>query len=131
MDEGEIQVDSINQIGLPDITGELARESGFLGVVDLLKVTKHGKGENIYLVRFHYVRPSVMPRVRVSLPDVCRRDLLGRILPRGWFAASGSSFGYKGKSASHILPGLTAYSRFSIVDAHQMNRSLDNCTRRW
>jgi hypothetical protein len=35
----------------------LARESGFLGVVDLLKVAKHGKGENIYLVRFHYVRP--------------------------------------------------------------------------
>jgi hypothetical protein len=23
----------------------------------LLKVAKHGKGENIYLVRFHYVRP--------------------------------------------------------------------------
>ena len=57
MDEGEIEVDSIKPIGLPDITGELERESGFLGVVDLLKVAKHGKGENIYLVRFHYVRP--------------------------------------------------------------------------
>jgi hypothetical protein len=57
MDEGEIQVDSIKPIGLPDITGDLARESGFLGVVDLLKVAKHGKGEKIYLVRFHYVRP--------------------------------------------------------------------------
>jgi hypothetical protein len=57
MDQGEIQVDSIKPIGLPDITGELARESGFLGVVDLLKVAKHGKGENIYLIRFHYVRP--------------------------------------------------------------------------
>jgi hypothetical protein len=57
MDEGEIEVDSIKPIGLPDITGQLARESGFLGVVDLLKVAKHGKGENIYLVRFHYVRP--------------------------------------------------------------------------
>jgi hypothetical protein len=34
----------------------LARESGFLGVVDLLKVAKHGPGENIYLVRFHYIR---------------------------------------------------------------------------
>jgi len=56
MEEGEIQVDSIKPIGLPDITGELARESGFLGIVDLLKVAKHGKGENIYLVRFHYVR---------------------------------------------------------------------------
>ena len=57
MDEGEIQVDSIQPIGLPDITPELARESGFLGVLDLLKVAKHGRGENIYLIRFHYVRP--------------------------------------------------------------------------
>jgi hypothetical protein len=57
MEEGEVEVDSIKPIGLPDITGELARESGFLGIVDLLKVAKHGKGENIYLIRFHYVRP--------------------------------------------------------------------------
>lgn len=57
MEEGEIQVDSIQQIGFPDITPELARESGFLGVLDLLKVAKHGRGENIYLIRFHYVRP--------------------------------------------------------------------------
>lgn len=58
MDEGEIEVDSMELIGLPDITPELARESGFLGVLDLLKVAKHGKGENIYLVRFHYVPPA-------------------------------------------------------------------------
>ena len=56
MEEGEIEVDSITPIGFPDITPELARESGFLGVIDLLKVAKHGKGQNIYLVRFHYVR---------------------------------------------------------------------------
>ena len=57
MEEGEIEVDSIQPIGFPDITPQLARESGFLGLVDLLKVAKHGKGENIYLVRFHYLRP--------------------------------------------------------------------------
>jgi hypothetical protein len=57
MEEGEIEVDSIEPIGFPDITPVLARESGFLGVLDLLKVAKHGKGENIYLVRFHYVPP--------------------------------------------------------------------------
>ena len=57
MEEGEIEVDSIEPIGLPDITGELARESGFLGVIDLLKVAQHGKGQNIYLIRFHYVPP--------------------------------------------------------------------------
>jgi hypothetical protein len=57
MEEGEIEVDSITPIGFPDITPALARESGFLGVLDLLKVAKHGRGENIYLVRFHYVPP--------------------------------------------------------------------------
>jgi hypothetical protein len=44
MEEGQIQVDSIQAIGFPDITPELARESGFLGVLDLLKVAKHGAG---------------------------------------------------------------------------------------
>jgi hypothetical protein len=65
MGEGEIEVDSIEAIGLPDISPELARESGFLGVLDLLKVAKHGKGENIYLVRFHYV-PQTPHKVRRS-----------------------------------------------------------------
>jgi hypothetical protein len=58
MEEGEIEVDSIEPIGLPDITPALARESGFLGVLDLLKVAKHGSGEKIYLVRFHYLPPK-------------------------------------------------------------------------
>ncbi len=62
MDEGEIEVDSITPIGFPDITPELARESGFLGVIDLLKVAKHGKGTNIYLIRFHYVHPRTKCR---------------------------------------------------------------------
>jgi hypothetical protein len=57
MEEGEIEVDSIEPIGLPDITPELARASGFLGVLDLLKVAKHGRGEKIYLIRFRYVPP--------------------------------------------------------------------------
>ena len=58
MEEGEIEVDSIEPIGFPDITPQLARESGFLGLIDLLKVAKHGKGQNIYLVRFHYIPPK-------------------------------------------------------------------------
>src|ERR1700688_82179 len=61
MEEGQIQVDSIEPIGFPDIPPELARESGFLGVLDLLKVAKHGRGENIYLIRFHYIRPRPKP----------------------------------------------------------------------
>src|SRR5258708_26437111 len=56
MGEGAIEIDSIEPIGFLDITPELAHESGFLGVLDLLKVAKHGRSEKIYLVRFHYVR---------------------------------------------------------------------------
>jgi hypothetical protein len=62
MEEGEIEVDSIEPIGLPDIMPELARASWFLGVIDLLKVAKHGPWERIYLVRFHYIPPA--PAVR-------------------------------------------------------------------
>jgi hypothetical protein len=58
MEEGEIEVESILPIELGDITPELARASGFKGVVDLLKVAKHGRGENVYLVRFHYLAPA-------------------------------------------------------------------------
>jgi len=53
--DGAIEVESITPIGFPDITPELARESGFLGVLDLLKVAQHGKGQNIYLIRFRYI----------------------------------------------------------------------------
>jgi hypothetical protein len=63
MEEGEIEVDSIEPLGFPDITAEVARASGFLGVLDLLKIAKHGKGENIYLIHFHYVPP---PRVQAN-----------------------------------------------------------------
>ena len=74
MEEGEIEVDSIEPIGLPDITPELARASGFLGVLDLLKVAKHGRGEKIYLVRFHYIPPKsatkAPPASRPVVPPV-------------------------------------------------------------
>ena len=52
---GSIVVDQIREIRLEEVTPELARRSGFAGVVDLLKVAKHGAGENVYLVEFHYV----------------------------------------------------------------------------
>jgi len=52
---GDVVVDAIEPISLAHITPELARRSGFNGVIDLLKVAKHGRGENVYLVEFHYV----------------------------------------------------------------------------
>ena len=66
MEEGQIEVDSIQAIELSDITPALARASGFEGVVDLLKVAKHGRGENVYLVRVHYIRPGGEPPRRTA-----------------------------------------------------------------
>jgi hypothetical protein len=54
---GAIEVTAIREIAMSDITPDLARRSGFLGVVDLLKVAKHGAGERVYLVEFEY-RPG-------------------------------------------------------------------------
>jgi len=53
-----VVVKSIRQISIGDITGELARRSGFEGVVDLLKVAKHGEGTNVYLIEFDYCEPG-------------------------------------------------------------------------
>jgi hypothetical protein len=58
MEEGHIEVDRLLPITFADITPELARRSGFKGVVDLLKIAKHGRGESIYLVEFHYLGPA-------------------------------------------------------------------------
>lgn len=73
MEEGAIEVDSIEPIGLPDITTKLARESGFLGIPDLLKVAKHGCSNNIYLIRFHYVGPQRPRRAKLPAPQHAKR----------------------------------------------------------
>jgi len=51
---GHIVVSSIREIALSDVTPALARRSGFEGLVDLLKVAKHGPGERVFLVEFEY-----------------------------------------------------------------------------
>jgi hypothetical protein len=51
---GEIEVTSIKEIRLEDVTPALARKSGFAGLVDLLKVARHGPGERVFLVEFVY-----------------------------------------------------------------------------
>ena len=58
MDDGHVVVDSIAPISIDDITYDLARESGFESVEDLLEVARHGSGDNAYLIRFHYLPPG-------------------------------------------------------------------------
>ncbi|HWU74272.1 MAG TPA: ASCH domain-containing protein [Sphingomonas sp.] len=58
MEEGHILIESIERIAIEDITGDLARRSGFDGLIDLLKTAKHGSGTNVYLIEFEYVPPA-------------------------------------------------------------------------
>ena len=57
LDGGAIDVTSLHEISLADVTPELARRSGFAGVVDLLKIARHGSGDRVYLFEFIY-RPD-------------------------------------------------------------------------
>ena len=58
MDDGHIVVDSITPIRMADITHDLARESGFESVEDLLRIARHGPGDKVFLIRFRYLPPG-------------------------------------------------------------------------
>jgi hypothetical protein len=64
MDEGHIIVESIAKIDITDITSDLARESGFESVDDLLRIARHGSGDNVYLIRFYYMPPGALDKPR-------------------------------------------------------------------
>ena len=55
--DGAVEVTRIREIELADVTPEIARRSGFAGLVDLLKVARHGAGERVFLIDFAY-RPA-------------------------------------------------------------------------
>ena len=58
MDEGHVVVDAVVPIALSDITDDLAGESGFESVEALLQIARHGSGDQVYLIRFHYLPPG-------------------------------------------------------------------------
>ncbi len=51
---GAIVVDKIRETRLDDITAALAQRCGFSSLVDLLKTAKHGPGERVFVIDFHY-----------------------------------------------------------------------------
>jgi hypothetical protein len=71
MDDGHIVVDSIAPIAISDVTYDLARESGFESEDDLLGTARHGSGDNVYLIRFHYLPPGAWdtPRRGIATLD--------------------------------------------------------------
>ena len=73
MDEGHIVVDAIDPIAIADITYDLARESGFESVADLLGIARHGRGNEVYLIRFHYLPAGAWDTPRSTSPRNRRR----------------------------------------------------------
>lgn len=55
---GEILVTKMFEVSLAEITPELAYQSGFVGLVDLLKVAKHGAGRRVFVIEFRYIAPT-------------------------------------------------------------------------
>jgi hypothetical protein len=51
---GAVVVDKIHEASLDDITPALARKCGFPSLVELLKIAKHGVGERVFVIDFHY-----------------------------------------------------------------------------
>ena len=73
MEDGHIVVDSIEPIGIDDITHDLARESGFESVDELLRIARHGHGNEVYLIRFHYLPPGAWEPARPARTRPRRR----------------------------------------------------------
>lgn len=51
---GAVVVDRIFETRLDEITPALARRCGFASLADLLKTAKHGAGERVFVIDFHY-----------------------------------------------------------------------------
>ncbi len=54
MEGGYVCVDRIHEMSFDDITPTMARNSGFAGVADLLRTARHGKGERVFYIEFHF-----------------------------------------------------------------------------
>jgi hypothetical protein len=69
MEDGHIVVDSIAPITVTDVTSDLARESGFESVDALVRMARHGSGDQVYFIRFHYLPPGAWDTPRRRHPD--------------------------------------------------------------
>jgi hypothetical protein len=83
---GAVVVDRMHEIRLEDITPALARSCGFSSVVDALKLAKHGAGERVFVIDFHYdgktsarPKPTTGVVTATELAELARRlDALDR-----------------------------------------------------
>ena len=79
---GAVVVDKMTSISLDDITPALARRSGFASLADLMKTAKHGYGERVFVIDFHYDgKTGARPRPETGV--VSAEELAELVAPRG------------------------------------------------
>ena len=77
---GALVVDKIYETRLDDITPALARRCGFASLADLLKTAKHGAGERVFVIDFHYDgKASARPKPET---DVFSAEELAELVQR-------------------------------------------------
>jgi hypothetical protein len=77
---GAIVVDRIREGRIDDITPALARRCGFSSVFDALKTAKHGAGERVFVIDFHY-DGNASARAKPST-DAVSADELAKLVER-------------------------------------------------
>jgi hypothetical protein len=55
LEHGMVFVTAIQELELNDLTDDLARETGFQDLSDLMTVAQHGSGQRIFRVDFEYL----------------------------------------------------------------------------
>lgn len=77
---GAIVVDEIAETCVADLTPALARRCGFPSLVDLLKTAKHGAGERVFVIGFHYdAATSARPKPQT---DAVTAEALAELVQR-------------------------------------------------
>jgi hypothetical protein len=71
---GAIVVDRMQETQLDDVTPAMARRCGFTSLVDLLKTAKHGPGERVFVIDFHY-DGNASARPKPETGEVSAEDL--------------------------------------------------------
>jgi hypothetical protein len=55
LDQGMVIITAILELEPDDLTDDLARESGFSDLADLMTIAQHGSGQRIFRVDFEYL----------------------------------------------------------------------------
>ena len=56
--DGFVEVTSLTEVDLSDVTDEMARAGGFDSLNALMAVARHGRGERVFVVEFRFVGPE-------------------------------------------------------------------------